>query len=74
VNIIGNENQRVVNFGKRHRVAVTFTRIDGLWHAHGAMLPTPKRNFRTARAIVARRLSGMNFVAHGGKIEIGDEQ
>jgi hypothetical protein len=72
--VIGNENKRVVNFGKRHRVAVTFTRVDGLWHAHGAMLPVPKRNFRNARAIVARRLSGMNYVAHGGEIEIGGEE
>ncbi len=73
MDIIGNENTRTVKYGKQHRVAVTFTRIDGLRHAHGAMLPTPKRNFRTARAIVARRLRGMNYVAHGGTIEIGDD-
>ncbi|NBW23433.1 MAG: hypothetical protein EBR82_87385 [Caulobacteraceae bacterium] len=69
--LIGNENKRVIHFGKRHRVAVTFTRIDGCWHAHGAMLPTPQRNIRDARAIVARRLAGMDFVAHGGRIVIG---
>jgi hypothetical protein len=71
--LIGNENKRTILFGKRHRVAVTFTRVGGLWHAHGAMLPTPQRNIRDARAIVARRLTGMNFVAKGGEIVIGLE-
>lgn len=71
--LIGNENRRVIAFGKRHRVSVTFTRIGGLWHAHGAMLPTPQRNIRDARAIVSRRLAGMAFVARGGQIVIGDE-
>ena len=72
--MIGNENTRVINFGKRHNVAVTFTRVRGLWHAHGAMLPTPQRSFSDARAIVARRLGGMDYVAHGGKITIGGDQ
>lgn len=71
--LIGNENTRVIHFGKRHRVAVTFRRIGGEWHAHGAMLPTPQRSIRVARQIVARRLAGMDFVAHGGGIEIGLE-
>jgi hypothetical protein len=35
------------------------------------MLPTPQRSIRDARAIVARRQAGMDFVAHGGGIEIG---
>lgn len=68
--LIGNENTRVMNFGKRHRVAVTFKRVGGLWHAHGAMLPTPQRSIQVARRIVANRLAGMDFVAHGGKIVI----
>jgi len=55
--LIGNENQRVITFGKRHRVAVAFTRVGGVWHAHGAMLPTPQRSIRVARQIVARRLA-----------------
>ena len=69
--LIGNENTRVIHFGKRHKVAVTFKRIGGLWHAHGAMLPTPQRSIRVARQVVARRLAGMDFVAHGGEIAIG---
>ena len=54
--LIGNENTRVIHFGSRHRVAVTFTRRDGLWHAHAALLPTPVRNFRDARSAVKARL------------------
>lgn len=69
--LIGNENTRVIHFGKRHRVAVTFKRGGGLWHAHGAMLPTPQRSIQVARRIVARRLAGMDSVAHGGEIVIG---
>lgn len=69
--LIGNENRRVITFGKRHRVAVTFTRVGGLWHAHGAMLPTPQRSIQSARRIVAGRLAGMDFAAHGGEIVIG---
>jgi len=69
--LIGNENTRMINFGKRHRVAVTFKRVGGLWHAHGAMLPTPQRSIQVARRIVANRLAGMDFVAHGGEIVIG---
>ena len=71
--LIGSENTRVINFGKRHRVAVTFKRVGGLWHAHGAMLPTPQRSIQVARRIVANRLAGMDFVAHGGEIVIGLE-
>lgn len=37
--LLGNENIRVLHFGKRHRVAVTFTRADGMWHAHAAPAP-----------------------------------
>jgi hypothetical protein len=55
--LIGYENTRVINFGKKHRVAVTFKRIGGLWHAHGALLPTPQRNIRDAKATVALRLA-----------------
>ena len=55
--LIGNENQRVIHFGKRHRVAVTFKRVAGLWQAHTAMLPTPQRSIRVARQIVAQRLA-----------------
>ena len=69
--LLGNENTRIIHFGKRHRVAVTFKRVDGLWHAHGAMLPEPRRSIREARQIVARRLAGMDFVAHGGEVLIG---
>lgn len=54
--LIGNENKRVIHFGKRHRVAVTFTRVDGLWHAHPALMPRPHRNIRVARQMVASRL------------------
>lgn len=68
--LIGNENKRVIYFGRRHRVAVTFTRVDGYWHAHGAMLPEPRRSIREARQIVARRLAGMDFVARGGAIAV----
>ena len=57
--LIGNENQRVITFGKRHRVAVAFTRVGGVWHAHAAMLPTPQRSIRVARQIVARRLAAI---------------
>jgi len=57
--LIGNENKRVIHFGKRHRIAVTFTRVDGWWHAHGALLPEPRRSIREARQIVARRLATM---------------
>lgn len=71
--MIGNENKRTILFGRRHRVAVTFTRVGGLWHAHGAMLPTPQRSIQAARRIVARRLAGMDFVAHGGEIVIDGE-
>ncbi len=55
--LIGNENKRVIHFGKRNRIAVTFTRNGQLWHAHAALLPTPHRNIRAARQIVARRLA-----------------
>jgi hypothetical protein len=71
--LIGNENRRTILFGKRHRVAVTFTRANGYWHAHGAMLPEPQRSIRVARQIVARRLAGMDFVANGGEIVIDGE-
>lgn len=54
--LVGNENNRVIHFGKRHRVAVTFTRVDGLWRAHTALLPRPHRNIRVARQMVASRL------------------
>jgi hypothetical protein len=54
--LIGNENTRVIHFGGRHRVAVTFTRRDGFWYAHAALLPTPKRNIRDARSAVKARL------------------
>ena len=54
--LIGNENKRVIHFGKRHRIAVTFTRVDGLWHAHAALMPRPHRNIRVARQMVASRL------------------
>lgn len=57
--IIGNENTRVLTFGKRHRVSVTFTRRDGLWHAHSALLPTPCRGIQAARQIVAKRLASL---------------
>ena len=50
-------NTRVIHFGKRHRVAVTFTQRGGLWHAHAALLPNPHRHLRVARQIVARRLA-----------------
>jgi len=50
-------NTRVIYFGKRHRVAVTFTQRGGLWHAHAALLPNPQRHIRVARQIVARRLA-----------------
>jgi len=52
----GAENTRIIHFGKRHRVAVTFKRLNGLWHAHGSLLPNPHRNLRVARQIVSRRL------------------
>lgn len=55
--LIGYENTRVITFGKKHRVAVTFKRVGGLWHAHGAMLPTPQRHIRDARASVANLLA-----------------
>lgn len=55
--LIGYENTRVITFGKKHRVAVTFKRVGGLWHAHGAMLPTPQRHIRDARASVAKLLA-----------------
>lgn len=71
--LIGNENTRVIHFGKRHRVAVTFTRRGGMWHAHAAMLPEPRRHIREARQIVARRLAGIARGAHGGAIEIAGE-
>lgn len=71
--LIGNENKRIIMFGKRHRVSVAFTRVGGLWHAHGAMLPTPQRSIQQARRIVARRLAGMDFVAHGGRIRVKGE-
>lgn len=63
--IIGNENSRVFTFGKRNRVQVTFTRIDGLWHAHAALLPRPVRSIQSARDCVRNRLAmlGKN---HGG--------
>jgi hypothetical protein len=54
--LIGNENTRVITFGKRHRVAVTFKRVNGLWHAHAGLLPEPVRSIRVARARVAREL------------------
>lgn len=54
--LIGNENTRVIHFGKRHRVAVTFRRAGGLWHAHAALLPKPQRSILVARQIVARKL------------------
>jgi hypothetical protein len=54
--LIGNENERVIWFGKRHRVAVRFTRANGLWHAHAGLLPEPVRSIRDARARVAREL------------------
>ena len=54
--LIGNENKRVIHFGRRHRIAVTFTRVDGLWHAHAALMPRPHRNIRVARQMVAKRL------------------
>jgi hypothetical protein len=56
---IGYENERVFWFGKRHRVAVKFTRMDGLWYAHKALLPEPARNIRDARSRVARELQIM---------------
>lgn len=55
--LIGYENKRVITFGKRHSVAVTFTRVDGWWHAHGTLLPLPQRHIRDARSIVASRLA-----------------
>lgn len=60
-------NTRVIHFGKRSRVAVTFKRTNGLWHAHGALLPTPQRKIRVAREIVSSRLQRMAFVALSGK-------
>lgn len=54
--LLGNENIRVLHFGKRHRVAVTFTRADGMWHAHAALLPKPKRRISDARIAVRDRL------------------
>lgn len=55
--LIGNENTRVIHFGKRNRVAVTFKRYDGVWHAHPSLLPRPHRNIRVARQMVAQRLA-----------------
>jgi len=55
--MIGNENTRVILFGKRNRVSVTFSRRDGVWIAHGSLLPVPQRHIRDARRIVARRLA-----------------
>jgi hypothetical protein len=57
--LIGNENKRVIHFGKRHRVAVTFTRVGQLWHAHAALMPKPHKNIRVARQMVARRLANL---------------
>ena len=54
--LIGNENKRTFSFGQRHRVFVTFTRVDGLWHAHAALLRQPQRNIRNAVAAVKTRL------------------
>jgi hypothetical protein len=50
-------NKRVIKFGKRHGVVVTFTRVGGLWHAHGGLLPRPRRSIRDARAAVASCLA-----------------
>ena len=61
--LIGNENSRVIHFGKRNRVAVTFTRQAGMWHAHAALLPRPVRNIRDARRAVRDRLA---MLAGGG--------
>lgn len=50
------DNSRTIWFGRRHRVAVTFTRIGGLWHAHSGLLPEPERSIQEARRRVAREL------------------
>lgn len=65
--LIGNENKRVIHFGKRHRVAVTFTRVDGLWHAHAALMPRPHRNIRVARQMVANRLVNIAAAVRGNQ-------
>lgn len=57
--LIGNENKRVIHFGKRNRLAVTFTRIGQLWHAHPGLLAKPHRNIRVARQAVASRLANL---------------
>lgn len=54
--LIGSENTRRIVFGKKHAVTVTFTRINGMWHAHAALLPRPRRNIREARRAVRDRL------------------
>lgn len=54
--LVGNENKRVVTFGKRHRVSVTFTRKGRLWHAHASLLPYPQSRLRVAAEIVRARL------------------
>jgi len=55
--LIGNKNKRVLYFGKRNRIAVTFTRRDGLWMAHRALMSRGHRNIRVARQMVASRLA-----------------
>lgn len=57
--MIGNENERTIWFGKRHRVAVKFTRVNGLWHAHRGLLPEPVRSIRVARQRVSQELQIM---------------
>jgi len=60
--LLGNENKRVIHFGKKggYRVAVTFRRVDGLWHAHRSLLPKPHRNIRVARQMVSQRLAALS--------------
>lgn len=62
--LIGNENTRVAHFGKRRRIAVTFTRVDGLWRA--ALLAKPQRNLRVARDMVRKALVQWHK-EHGGE-------
>lgn len=57
--LLGDEDIRVLSFGKRHRVSVTVHRIDGWWHAHAALLPKPVRHVRDARAVIRDRLESM---------------
>lgn len=71
---MSDKDTRVFSFGKHFRVDVTFRRIDGLWHAHTAMLPMPTGTLRRAKQVVANRLDGMSFVARGGRIVIDETE